>query len=56
MAIILYLIAGLEGAGAPIYPILIGKPRKPITGGDAVIRIALGAAICVALVIAAGRL
>jgi hypothetical protein len=56
VSIALYVIAGAEALGTLLTIAAIGKPRKPVTGGTAVISVMVTAAVVVFLVLAARRL
>ena len=56
MAYALYVLAGLNVFAAISRVAMIGKPRKPITRGDAIAGVVYCAAVVTILVIAAMRL
>jgi hypothetical protein len=53
VTVVLYVIAALEVNGALLTIAFIGKPRKPLTPTDAVIRVILAAASATLLVLVA---
>ena len=56
MAYALYLLAGLNVFAAIGRVAMIGKPRKPVTRGDALASVVFCATVATILVIAAMRL
>ena len=56
MSIALYVIAGIVTLGALIRISLVGKPRKPLGGGEVAVSAAIDAAVVVFLILAALKL
>ena len=56
MAYALYVLAGLNVFAAISRVAMIGKPRKPVTRGDAIASVVFCATVATILVIAAMRL
>jgi hypothetical protein len=56
VAYALYVVAGLVALAAISRVAMIGKPRKPITRGDAIVGVVYCATLVIILVIAAMRL
>ena len=56
MAYALYVVAGLVVLAGITRVAMIGKPRKPITRGDAIASVVYCAVVVIILVIAAMRL
>ena len=56
MAVALYLLAGWYVLASIVRFVMVGKPRKPITRGDAIASAVFVAVVVTILVIAAMRL
>lgn len=56
MSLALFIIAGIVALGALIRISLVGKPRKPLSGGEVAVSTAIDAAVVVFLILAALKL